>query len=144
MLGRRLQIIDLLLAPSQQILRLRRIVAVTIDDHDTVGARGGRKRGPDAKDRGSGLSNASKSRRFGSQCANVTGNWDSAPIIKIQVRGTKSYSPRPWRTRNTADVFPALVTRCGRFGGTEKVWPRSTNACSFGSWRKMRIAPSMT
>jgi hypothetical protein len=40
MLGRGLQIIDLLLAPSQQILRLRRIVAVTIDDHDTVGARG--------------------------------------------------------------------------------------------------------
>jgi hypothetical protein len=43
-----------------------------------------------------------------------------------QVSGTKSYSPTPCSTRNTADVSPALVTRCGRFGGTEKVWPRDS------------------
>src|SRR5215470_17618478 len=35
------------------------------------------------------------------------------------VSGTKSYSPTPCRTRNVADVSPALVTRCGRPGGTE-------------------------
>src|SRR5882672_7877417 len=42
-------------------------------------------------------------------------------IRVLQVSGTKSYSPTPCSTRNTADVSPALVTRCGRFGGTEKV-----------------------
>src|SRR5207247_8280135 len=61
-----------------------------------------------------------------------------------QVSGTKSYSPIPCRTRNTADVSPALVTRCGRFGGTEKVWPRDRRTSSFGCWRKTRIVPSRT
>src|SRR5262249_41567369 len=38
---------------------------------------------------------------------------------RVSTNGTKSYSPIPCRTRNTADASPALVTRCGRFGGTE-------------------------
>ena len=32
--------------------------------------------------------------------------------------GTKSYSPIPCSTKNTADVSPPLVTRSGRLGGT--------------------------
>ena len=66
-------------------------------------------------------------------------------MIRVpQVSGTKSYSPTPCSTRNTADVSPALVTRCGRFGGTEKVWPRDRRTSSFGCWRKTRIVPSRT
>ena len=37
---------------------------------------------------------------------------------KPHTSGTKSYSPMPCSTRNTAELSPALVTRCGRFGGT--------------------------
>src|SRR5216684_9336800 len=40
-------------------------------------------------------------------------------LRRLHFSGTKSYSPIPWRTRNTADASPALVTRCGRPGRTE-------------------------
>jgi hypothetical protein len=40
-------------------------------------------------------------------------------LRRLHFSGKKSYSPIPWRTRNTADASPALVTRCGRPGRTE-------------------------
>jgi hypothetical protein len=49
-----------------------------------------------------------------------------------QVRGTKSYSPMPCRTRKTADVSPALVTRCGRFGRTANVCQASVVSLLWG------------
>jgi hypothetical protein len=58
-----------------------------------------------------------------------------------QVRGTKSYSPTPCRTRNTAEVSPAFVTRCGGLGGTAKDWPGVSSTFSFGSCRKIWIDP---
>jgi hypothetical protein len=39
LLGRLLDVLYLLLAPSQQVFRLGRVVAVAIDDHDTVAFR---------------------------------------------------------------------------------------------------------
>jgi hypothetical protein len=51
---------------------------------------------------------------------------------RSQATGTKSYSPMPCNTRNTAEVSPAFVTRCGRLGGTEKVSPRARHTSSFG------------
>ena len=52
LLGRLLEVVDLVLAPAQQVLGLGRVVAVTIDDHDTVAedcGRGAREREPDAR-----------------------------------------------------------------------------------------------
>jgi len=63
---------------------------------------------------------------------------------RVSANGTKSYSPMPCRTRNTADASPALVTRCGRFGGTEYVSPAVSRTSSLGPWRKMRMAPLTT
>src|SRR5262249_7989194 len=40
LLSRLLDVLDLLLAPSQQVFRLGRVVAGAIDDHDTVAFRG--------------------------------------------------------------------------------------------------------
>src|SRR5437879_3881346 len=42
----------------------------------------------------------------------------------------------PCRTRKTGDASPALVTRCGRFGGTANVWPAVSRTFSFGVLQK--------
>src|SRR5262249_12672914 len=42
LLRRLLEVIDLLFAPAQQVFRLGRVMAVTIDDHDTVAEDCGR------------------------------------------------------------------------------------------------------
>src|SRR6516164_7015302 len=58
-----------------------------------------------------------------------------AAVLHYGRTGTKSYSPIPWRTRNVADLSPALVTRCGRLGATEKVSPGLRTTSSLGFWR---------
>jgi hypothetical protein len=54
-------------------------------------------------------------------------------------KGTKSYSPIPWRVRNVAERSPALMTRWGRPTSTTKLSPGSRRISCLGSRKKIRI-----
>src|SRR5919108_524505 len=62
----------------------------------------------------------------------------------VSYKGTKSYSPIPCNTKNVAELFPPLVTKCGRGGLTEYVSPGPSRNSSLGSRSKSLICPSIT